>query len=474
MAEALKGCKKPRIYTPPLRPLDRTTSRGYEVIDFAEMIGFPFLPWQKWAVVHALELTPDGNFRFRTVIILVARQNGKSKMKQIISLWRLYIDGARLVLGTGQDVTLAREQWQECLHTINDNLWLKAELDIVRRTNGDEWFRLVGGGRYKISAANKRAGRGLSVDELTFDELRTQTSWDAWSSLSKTTQARINGQIWCMSNAGDDSSVVLNQLRDSAISGRDPSIGIFEWSAEDNCELDDPLAWCQANPGLGHTISEAAIRSALATDPPNVFRTEVLCQRVDQLEGAVDLLAWKDCTDPAGKIDTKAQVAACFDLSPDGLHSSLAVASLMPDGRVRTEIAGAWPSTEVARRELPGLLAKIRPSAVAFYPSGPGGALSPMLRKLETHSCAVHELTGMKAAEACQGLADLTLARRIIHPGQAILDEHVGGAQKLPSADGWRFTRRGKGHCDAAYACAGAVYVALSMPPAWKPRMVIV
>src|SRR5262245_1903413 len=74
----LLGRTEPRLFTPPLRPLNRKTSRGFEVIDFAKMIGEPLLPWQEWAVIHALELNPDGTYRFRTVLILVARQNGKS------------------------------------------------------------------------------------------------------------------------------------------------------------------------------------------------------------------------------------------------------------------------------------------------------------------------------------------------------------------------------------------------------------
>jgi len=37
-------------------------------------------------------------------------------------------------------------------------------------------------------------------------------------------------------------------------------------------------------------------------------------------------------------------------------------------------------------------------------------------------------------------------------------------AQKLTVVDGWRFTRRGGGHVDAAYATAGAVQVARMMP----------
>lgn len=467
-SDRLVGRSEPRLWTTPLRRLTRTTTRGYELVDFADTIGEPLLPWQRWLAIHALELNPDGSFRFRTVLVLVARQNGKSTFKRTVSLWRLYMDGARLVLGVAQDVSLAREQWTMAIDTIKSSPDLADELDTIRRVNGDEWFRLDGGGRYKIAAANRSAGRGLSVDELNFDELREQRSWEAWSALSKTTMARVNGQTWAMSNAGDEDSVVLNQLREAALSGRDPSIGLFEWSAEDGVELDDPDAWCQANPGLGHTVSEQAIRSALGTDPPVVFRTEVLCQRVEQLDGAVDLNAWKDCADATGTLeDIRERVVAVLDVAPDAGHVTLAAAATTPDGRVRVEVVDGWSSTTAARAELPGLLERVNPRVLGWFPSGPAAALAPILR---AHR-ASRELTGREVAEACQGLADLARARRVLHPADPLLDSHIGGARKLITGDGFRFVRRGAGHVDAAYAAAGAVYLALTQPPEARPRV---
>jgi hypothetical protein len=444
------------------------------VCDLAELVGEPLLPWQRWAAIHALETVPGGSFRFRVVLILVSRQNGKSHLKRMISLWRLYLGSARLILGVAQDVSLAREQWQMALDTVYSSPDLAAELETVRRVNGDEWFRLTSGGRYKIGAANRKAGRGLSIDELTIDELREQRTWDAWSALSKTTLARPNAQIWAMSNAGDDESVVLNQLRDAALSGRDHSIGLFEWSAPDGCELDDLAAWRQANPGLGYTVSEAALRSALATDPPAVFRTECLCQRVDQLDGAIDLAAWKDCADPAGTMGgVRNRLAACFDMAPDGAHCTLAVAGLLDDGRSRVELVRVWKSSDEARAELPDLRDRIKWQVFGWFPTGPAGALAPVIETWAEQE----KLTGMRVAELCQGLADLVRARRIVHGSEAILDAHIGGANKLPSGDGWRFTRRGggeSGHVDAAYAAAGAIDLALRMPPPKRARIRII
>jgi hypothetical protein len=462
------GCTEPRLFTPPLRPLTRKTSRGFEVADFARMIGEPLLPWQEWAAIHALELLPNGEYRFRTVLVLVARQSGKSSLKRTISLWRLYMDGAKLILGAAQDVSQAREQWNYCISTIRGCPDLAAELDTVRNVNGDEWFRVAGGGRYKITASNDKAGRGLSVDELNIDELRTQTDWKAWAALSATTRARPQAQTWAMSNMGGEEAVVLNNLRSVALAGTDPSIGIFEWSGPEGCELDDWDAICQANPGLGYTISERALQTAIAIEPPAIVRTEILCQKVDSIDGAIDLGAWRDCVDAGGTMDAlRNRLAACFDVAKDGQHATLAVAARLGDGRVRLEVVAAWPSTDAARGELPRLLDRIRPNAIAWYPAGPAAALAPLLRGRKGSL----ELTGGKAGEACQGLADLAIARQVIHPGDPLLDAHVAAAQKLHSGDGWRFVRPDDGHVDAAYAAAGAVYAVLNMPAAKVPRI---
>ena len=181
--------------------------------------------------------------------------------------------------------------------------------------------------------------------------------------------------------------------------------------------------------------------------------------------------------------ELRKRIAACFDVAPDGAHCTLAVAAMLDDGRVRTEIAGAWPSTDAARGELPGLLERIRPAALAWYPAGPAAALAPILRpaairynkrpgKPRPGQLAEDgELNGGKVAEVCQGLASLAQDRRLVHNADPLLDSHVGGAQKLSASDGWRFTRHGGGHVDAAYAAAGAVYVAATMPPVKRARI---
>jgi hypothetical protein len=492
--KGIKGKTTPRLWTRPLRPLTRRTSDGYDVADFAELTGQPLLPWERFAAIHALELQPGGDYRFRVIIIIVARQNGKSHLKRTITLWRMFMQPRIRVLGIAQDLSLAREQWQMCQDTITETPDLAAEFGRVRNVNGDEMFWLANRARYAIKASNRKAGRGGSNDEVNIDELREQRDWKSWAAVSKTTSARPNSQIWCMSNAGDDESVVLNQLRDAALTGRDPTICLLEWSGdyddEDTyCDLDDWPQIAQANPGLGYIISASAISSAMTTDPPEIFRTEVLCQRVRHLDGAIDMTAWKACADPSVTMDSlRGRLAACFDVAPDGQHATLAVAARTTDGKVRGEIAAAWPSAAAARLELAALLARIRPMAIAWYPSGPAAELAPLFQpqgkpvpidRAAPGRPHYLDLTGGTVCEACMGLAGLVKGRQVLHNDDPLLSTHIGAASKMKVGDSWRFVRRTTGsdedaarqHVDAAYAFAGAVNTALVMPEPRRARI---
>lgn len=467
----LMGRAEPRLFTPPLRPLTRKTSLGFEVIDFAHAIGETLLPWQEWVLIHALEQNVDKSFRFRTILVLVARQNGKSKLARVLTLWRLYMDGAELVLGAAQDVSQAREQWNYCLSMARACPDLNAELDTVRNVNGDEWFRVAGGGRYKITAANDKAGRGLSSDLLVVDELRTHGDWRAWGSLESTTRARPRAQVWAMSNMGGDEAVVLNLLRDRALAGTEPQLFIAEYSGPEGCSLDDREAWAQANPALGHLFGESSIQSAMAA-PAAVFRAETLCQRVEQLNGAFDIDCWNGCADPAAaplkeQPEYRRRIAACFDIARDGKHATLAAAVLLPDGRVRVEIAAAWESTDEARAELPALLDRMKPAALGWFPSGPAAAFATTLRARQGSV----ELGGGKASEACQELADLIKALRVVHPADPLLDTQIRGAEKVHTGDSWKLGREADRCVDAAYSCAGAVKLAQEMGPVKRARV---
>ncbi len=460
----------PRIFTPPLRPLTRETSLGFLVIDFANrVLRMELMPWQEWWLIHALELMPDSSFRFRTIVTLVARQNGKTTLLKVLALFFMYYRGNKAVLGTAQTIDIARESWDGCLEMIDDIEFLRGELVKTRRQNGEQEFRLLNKSRYKIAASTGKAGRGLSIDLLIMDELREQKTWDAWAALSKTTLAKHDAITVCISNAGDDESVVLNTLQANGQTGTDETLAIFEWSAPYECDIADPEMWRYANPALGYTITERVIKSALATDSPAVFRTEVLCQHVSSMaDSVVSPGAWDSCGDQNMILDVHAApTALCVDVGMNLEHCTLAAAQLGADGRVKVGIVAAWKTTTEMLRDLPGIKAKIKPVSCGWFPGGPAAGVSTELKKL-----GLDEIKAGDTSPVCQEFAELIINRGMIHNSDGLLSAHILGAKKWNVGDGWRFVRRGTGHVDAAYAAAGAAHLIRNAPPKKKVMLI--
>ena len=173
----LKGSTEPRVYTPPLRELTSDTSLGFAVIDFAEdVLDVRLLPWQKWLFIHALEIIGDFGdewlFRYRTVLILVARQQGKTMMSEILALFFLYAIGVNLIIGTSTNLDAAEEVWDGVVDIAESNDELADEIEDIKRSSGRKTITLSGRRRYRITAANRKGARGKSGDLVLLDELR--------------------------------------------------------------------------------------------------------------------------------------------------------------------------------------------------------------------------------------------------------------------------------------------------------------
>jgi hypothetical protein len=487
----LVGSTTPRLWTPPLVtgpsgscgcgcPLSPATSLGFQAVEFAEgVLNVKLFGWQRYWLIHALETTPNGMFRFRTILTLISRQNGKTHLLKVLSLYLLYLGHAKLILGAAQSLDLAREAWRGAVDMAEAVPDLREEIQQVLKSTVEYSLILQSGARYRITAANDKAGRGLSVDALILDELRTHKDSAAWAALSNTTMARPNSLIIGISNAGDDSSIVLNDLRAEALSQADPTLGLFEWSAPDGCAIDDRQGWAQANPALGYAVTEQKLMSALRTSRPQDFRTENLCQRVDALDAAIDPQGWAACGDSELSLEeVKAQVCVGVEVAYDDGHVTAMAAAPLDDGRIGLEVLDAWASTQEARAGLRELFARLNPRAVGWFPQGHGTVLGPDLQAMHGEVIGSRmylmeddmrpEAPGLVKIEqvpACEGLADLVDNRRLVHSDDQLTNAHVAASIRKDQGDGWRFARRGAGRNDAAYAAAGAVLLARTLPP---------
>lgn len=438
------GCTEPRLFTRPLRDLSEPgASYGPSVISFAKsVLRIELDPWQKWLLLHALERRPDGGLRFRTVVLLVARQNGKTMLSQVLTLWCMYVLGWKLVLGTAQDLPTAEEVWDGALGLITErdeeDLPVRPELlDEHAGTdmrNGNRTIRLQSGSRYKVRAASRRAGRGLSGDLILLDELREHQNWLAWSAITKTTMARPDAMVWALSNAGDAMSVVLDHLRrlghralgdpDGLIALSSPvvaddgsvppemesddSLGLFEWSAEPGCAVTDRQGWAQANPSRGIRIMDRTIASAVSTDPEGVLRTEVLCQWVESVgASAIDMDLWRTLADMDVERTLPVAYGVCTTVTtaPDTKWTSVCAAWHRPDGLPHVAVVEGRPGTLWVSARLAEVRAS-RPGSVVCNTAARGLVVDAV------------ELTAEQQAQAHNAFADAVDDRAVWHRGE--------------------------------------------------------
>lgn len=519
-APARKGHTKARVFTPPLPQncdtdrsdgclcgcgLNPDTSWGFECIAFLEnVLRWVLVPYQKWLYIHALEknLTRTG-FRFLTLVILIARQNGKTQWLKGLGLWKLYLDGAEQVLITAQNLELAEKTLSEAVADVKANLLLKREYRRFSQTNGK--FKLVlksindslrAQGRkpldspgaenireWRTTPATRKGGRSLSVDLAMLDELREHQTWLAWNAITPTTQSRPRSLNVAASNAGDATSVVLRSLRDGATAKIDAGktettkIGLFEWSVPDDVEFDNPEFWPQANPGMGYLpgCDEDKLLGRLEeAQPDNIagFKTEYLCMWVDALvPGVLPAPDWKATTDPGSRRDPDSVVWASLDVNFERTKSYIGVAAERSDGTWHNEVISAARGTDwvlpwftdpkrLVEDELGPITVdgkQYRSKFAGVVIQARGAPASGLIETLSKAGVPVVELGGSDLTKSYGDYYDLLTQHRVKHRPSPALDEAAAIAQAKKLGDTWVLDRN-KNDCSAVITVVQATW----------------
>lgn len=474
-----KGSTTPRIYTPELRELTPETTLGFAVIEFArEVLDVELLPWQEWLFIHTLEiigdLTDSWYFRYRTTLILIARQQGKTMMSEVLALFFLYALGVNLIIGTSTNLDAAEEVWDGVVDIAETNEDLAAEIEDIKRSSGRKTITLSGRRRYRITAANRKGARGKSGDLVLLDELREHQDFSAWSAVTKTTMARPNALVWCMSNAGDGTSVVLRHLRmkahkrigdpdginksigDSQIvpdeleDFDDDTLGIFEWSAHPDADITDRDEWALANPSLGYGfVTERSLASACATDPADEFKTECLCQWVTStVTPPFPVDSWDKGKDEKSRIADSSTLWFGVDVSSDRTHASIAVCGKREDGNWHVELAEYRTGTGWLVKWFQNAAPNYEGMKVALQSKGaPIASMMDVLAAIdgvEIVECHGKDVAGWcgRLYDAVAACADESDAVPVYHITQPALDLAANIASTRPMGDGaWAWDR---------------------------------
>lgn len=510
--EVILGSVVPRIFTPPLVTgppgpcgcgcaLTWETSDGFEFTEFADRVLLvPPDPHQRFLAIHGMELLPDGRPRFRRVLVLMARQNGKTYLMSMLANYWMYLRGPMRILGSSTKTSMAIEAWQQAIDHAQAVPELAAEIPSgrgrgIKKGSGQERWTLANGSRYQPVASNEDGGRGEALDRVLSDELRKHHDYSAYGASYYAMRARPYAQWWGISSMGDYRAVVLNDLRSAALAFietgvGDERLGIFEWSPPPGADPLDPRALAMANPNFGRRfpasdlLAEARVAVAKGGAALTDFKTESMNLQVDAMDPALDPDAWRDCNVPGTLDGLKGGLVMVVDVTPDLRHVTLVAGAQLADGRVRVEPVLVWEGEAAVTRaeaELPGFLARNKPRKFGFMPGAgsPSAALVATIRERKGRTSwppkgvVVEEIQGEVPA-ACMSFAAAVEGRQVVHSGDPLLDAQALAATKLMRGDVWRFGRTGETYADAVYAAAGVVLLARTLPtPLGKPRVVV-
>ena len=335
------GSPTPRIHT----PLNDLPSRGFEIIDFASSLKMELMPWQKFVLEHSHKIKPDGKYATPLVCTIVSRQSGKSTLMLLRILAGMFIFDEPLQVSSAHRLVTSLEQFRTLVALIESSDELSKKVQRIKWSHGNEEITIAGKNgvnRFAIKAGGS-AARGTSPTTVHLDELREQHDLDSFASLRYSLLAAKNPMIMAYSSAGDQHSLVLNQLRDrgvAAAAGGNDNIAYYEWSAPTD-DVNDPANIIASVPALGHTIHLDNIEQLL-NDPPSVVQTEVLSRWVATITSAVDETNWRACISEDVDLDPEKITWMALDHSPDRRHAALVAAQQLPNDQFIIKLLHTW------------------------------------------------------------------------------------------------------------------------------------
>jgi phage terminase large subunit-like protein len=457
----LIGVQTPRIHT----PLNDLPSRGGELIDLATDLKIDLMEWQKFALIHSHKIKPDGRWATPVNTIVVARQNGKSFLQLIRILGGLFLWDEKLQIGSAHRLSTSLEQFRAMVQMIEGNDNLAKQVKKIRWQHGGEEIETLAGNRFIVRAGGS-AARGVSrPSTIHLDELREMNDIESFASLRYTLMAAANPMVMAYTNAGDSSSVVLNQFRERAlasIAGVEDDIGYFEWSAPtDEISVENARF---SNPSMGTLIHADNVRSVL-NDPPDVVMTEVLCRWVVAINSAVDAASWGNCLDKSADLDIDKLTWLAIDLSPCRKYASLVGAQKIGGEQFVVKLLHTWSNNlQLDDKQIANDLAEYArkyPTEYVLYSRKTSAAVAA---RLAPAGIPIYEMDG-DYAQSCDELLSAVNSGRLKHRGQSQLTEEMLAAVQLRRGDGWVIGRR----ATSAVVC-GAVATALVTHFATRPE----
>lgn len=442
----------PARYTAPLSadfPSAFDPFRELFLLVWRNYAGYELEPWQIELLRAALELYPAGHtragqLRFLTVVISLARQNGKTEIAAALGLWALLVKKAALVVGLATSAEQARLIYDRTMGAIKGTPQLKRMFRALTETRG---IRTLTGGKYEIKAAKSDALQGLPLDLGLVDELHILAA-TLWEDLVNGLGGRPNCLVVGVTTAGDDNSALLlhlYELGEAAIAAGDAArMGFFVWEApESRIPDDDELLGrylAHANPGVasGRVDLENTIAAVRGTKHPNDAIRYRLNRFVSSVSVFISAETWARCT-TADQFPEGVAPIFVIDRTPEWQYASVTAAGKRPDGRIYLDLVASLvhPTLE----KLAELCVELNRHAPATFVVD-GYSLKDLGAELERRGLPVTTATRADNLNGSALFYSKVQQRLIAHPGHPLLSMQIPRAVRKNVDDGFRLSRK--------------------------------
>ena len=448
------GIQRPRCWSVPTY----VSTSGPEIIELSAMAGLYLDEWQQFTLSESLGERPDGKWSAFEVGLMVSRQNGKGGLLEARELGGLFVLGERLIIHSAHQFDTSLEHFRRILGLIEETPELSKRIKRVSNAHGNEGIELKSGQRIRFRTRTKGGGRGFTGDLLVLDEAMDIPE-ATHGALVPTLSARPNPQIWYTGSAVDqeidDNGVVFARIRERGLSGDDPALAYFEWSAAGEIDkvtpdfVRDRANWATANPALGIRISAEHVGHEVLSLSMRKFAVERLgvgdWPRTDDISTRVlDPDKWTACEDP----DSQVKNPVCFavDITPDRSSACISIAGDRADGKQHIEVLDNDRGTGWVVERVAELVKKWKAYAVVIDPGGPAGSLESQITDAVGMDASGRSLamiiTSREYAQACGVFYDAVDQRTLRHLGDDELDAAVDGAKTRKLGEAWAWDRK--------------------------------
>ena len=448
----------PTVYTEADKDYDYTDAD--KAIAIANM-AFGSLPtpfqmdeWQEWLIREILSRDPDtGKYRFRSYVISMGRQNGKSTIAVCLSLWFMLSRGDANVFCLASNRDQAGIVYQRLLQAVINNEHLNKRINRTTETRG---LGTKTGGLFRAMPSKGAALQGHSLSGVIADELHLMPE-SVWDSVLIGAGQQKDSIVVGITTAGSSDSTLLLRLYENGKQGA-TGMGFALWEAD---EHDDPYsieALRKANPALAcGRMDEDQVLSEVAMLP----KSDVIRYRanrfVDQDHAWLGMDAWLQ----AGRAEvTTKEVVLCIDRSPDWSGATM-TASWMDGEDVFTDVVFSLANTNFERLlgATKSALEQINHTSIVMD----GYSLGDLAVVLERSAYKVKKLTKKDAINSQAMVKKAILDKRLFHTHNTLVTSQMRRASVKEVSDGeYRIVRTSdEVQLDAVMATVLGCYVAM-------------